>query len=492
MRTLLKTILIFGFIFTLRTNVWAQSVVWRQIIGEQFNEVGNNCIELRDGGFMMAGYKNILLINTSILIQKSYLVRFDNNGNILWEKILGNPSSSNSSETLIEDPFGNIYLPFYENSARLAKLNSNGQILWIKNYSSFQIEGFSGIEFVDDYKNIVLLGQNLVQGFRTSSVTKLDSSGNLIWNKSYYDTLSLLGTYKSSNNSFWFSGNEYYFCGFITPSLGVENRVGFIIKLDTNGNILWNKRYPQCKGIFSIASNSSNTFIACGQAEATGYLYCQKFDSSGTVIWNRNYRSDKLAEGVGYLRIIKNRNNNFALGTPNGNNFGRLLIIDSLGHILSSKFYYYPPNFYISQNNMNNTTDSGYIVSGSLDSNNIYDNSVSGTKRIDALIFKIDKNGNTVSIKNNNSQPHQFKLSQNFPNPFNPTTTIPFSIFKNSFVKLKVFDITGKVIKTLVNNYKQAGSYNVTFDASNLPSGVYHYKISSDENTSVKRMVLLK
>jgi len=83
-------------------------------------------------------------------------------------------------------------------------------------------------------------------------------------------------------------------------------------------------------------------------------------------------------------------------------------------------------------------------------------------------------------------------MSQNYPNPFNPTTTISFSITKNSFVKLKVFDITGKEIKTLVNDYRQAGNYNVTFDAANLPSGVYYYRLSAGQNTSVKRMALLK
>jgi len=95
-------------------------------------------------------------------------------------------------------------------------------------------------------------------------------------------------------------------------------------------------------------------------------------------------------------------------------------------------------------------------------------------------------------LANSNNSPESFSLSQNYPNPFNPTTSISFTIATNSFVTMKVFDITGKEIKILVNDYRQAGNYNVTFDAVNLPSGVYYYRLSAGQNVSVKRMVLLK
>jgi hypothetical protein len=88
--------------------------------------------------------------------------------------------------------------------------------------------------------------------------------------------------------------------------------------------------------------------------------------------------------------------------------------------------------------------------------------------------------------------PTEFVLSQNFPNPFNPTTTINYSVSKNSSVILKVFNIMGKEVETLVNEQKTAGNYEVKFDAGKLSSGVYFYQLKSGDFISTKKLILLK
>jgi hypothetical protein len=92
----------------------------------------------------------------------------------------------------------------------------------------------------------------------------------------------------------------------------------------------------------------------------------------------------------------------------------------------------------------------------------------------------------------NPETPKQFNLSQNYPNPFNPVTKINFALPKQGFVTLKIYDITGREIQTLVSEVKQAGYYSVDFNGSSLSSGVYFYKIQSGDFISVKRMVLIK
>ena len=88
--------------------------------------------------------------------------------------------------------------------------------------------------------------------------------------------------------------------------------------------------------------------------------------------------------------------------------------------------------------------------------------------------------------------PDKFELSQNYPNPFNPVTTINFAIPKASNVSLKVYDILGKEVETIHNGYLNAGYYKINFDAKNLASGMYFYKIEADNFSDIKRMLLLK
>jgi len=97
-----------------------------------------------------------------------------------------------------------------------------------------------------------------------------------------------------------------------------------------------------------------------------------------------------------------------------------------------------------------------------------------------------------TGISGNGTTPTSFKLSQNYPNPFNPATTINFSIPKSELVKIKVYDILGKEVATIVNEQMNAGSYNLTFDASKLTSGVYIYKITAGSFSDIKKMMLVK
>jgi hypothetical protein len=86
----------------------------------------------------------------------------------------------------------------------------------------------------------------------------------------------------------------------------------------------------------------------------------------------------------------------------------------------------------------------------------------------------------------------EYYLSQNYPNPFNPSTTIKYQMPEGGIVTLKIYDILGKEVKTLVNEQKAAGRYEVNFNASNLASGVYIYRIQVNDFVSAKKLMLLK
>ena len=101
-----------------------------------------------------------------------------------------------------------------------------------------------------------------------------------------------------------------------------------------------------------------------------------------------------------------------------------------------------------------------------------------------------------VDVEDENKEdlvtPKEFSLSQNYPNPFNPSTIIRFSVSEKSNVVLKVYDILGSEVATLVNNDMDIGRYEVEFRADNYSSGIYIYKISAGDFVSTKKMILLK
>lgn len=93
---------------------------------------------------------------------------------------------------------------------------------------------------------------------------------------------------------------------------------------------------------------------------------------------------------------------------------------------------------------------------------------------------------------NNNEMPTVFRLYNNYPNPFNPVTTIKYDVPKNSFVKISVYDVLGKLVTQLVNQDMKPGKYEANWNAENFASGVYFYKFEAETFTDLKKMVLLK
>ena len=100
-----------------------------------------------------------------------------------------------------------------------------------------------------------------------------------------------------------------------------------------------------------------------------------------------------------------------------------------------------------------------------------------------------------ISTTNRNQyilQPVTFELYQNYPNPFNPITTIKFSLPKSEFVELKVFNILGEKVMTLVSKKLNQGNHTYTFDGKNLATGIYCYQLEAGEYREVKKMILIK
>lgn len=97
-----------------------------------------------------------------------------------------------------------------------------------------------------------------------------------------------------------------------------------------------------------------------------------------------------------------------------------------------------------------------------------------------------------ISVSPDSKNLNEYSLVQNYPNPFNPTTTIDYSINSSGLVSLKVYDMLGSEVASLVNENKEAGNYSIEFNASDFPSGIYVYRITAGNFVDTKKLILLK
>jgi hypothetical protein len=111
------------------------------------------------------------------------------------------------------------------------------------------------------------------------------------------------------------------------------------------------------------------------------------------------------------------------------------------------------------------------------------------SKSITQQVYQPEEDKGISSIS---SVPQEYGLSDNYPNPFNPVTKISYSIPEDARVSLKIYNVLGQEVKTLVDEYQVAGTKSVSFNSGDLPSGVYFYQLQTNKFTGVKKMLIVR
>ena len=166
--------------------------------------------------------------------------------------------------------------------------------------------------------------------------------------------------------------------------------------------------------------------------------------------------------------------------------FGKIIIADSIGNII--KYRIFPTSSFIVFESLLTLLNEDIVIAGSADFNISEYDQVGYVVRTDSNLFikNVGINSNSIIL------PEKLKLYQNYPNPFNPVTKITFNIPVSGNISIRVYDITGKVIKTLVNEFRNAGTYYTEFNGADVSSGVYYYKMETGNFSEIKKMILLK
>ncbi|HEY6953258.1 MAG TPA: T9SS type A sorting domain-containing protein, partial [Bacteroidota bacterium] len=181
-------------------------------------------------------------------------------------------------------------------------------------------------------------------------------------------------------------------------------------------------------------------------------------------------------------------------GGLSGNN-AFVTAVDKSGALFAG-FSYLNGYNYLWQGVYYTTNDGGTWTKVGLDSVAVralipYGDSIYAVTYYDGL-YVLTRSGATGVAAQRTQQPSMYALFQNYPNPFNPTTTIRFSIGKLSMVNLKIYDLLGREVETLVNGAQTPGSHEVKFDASRLSSGIYFYQLQAGSFSATKKLLLLK
>ncbi len=366
------------------------------------------------------------------------------NGGTNWIKIPTNINNHYSSISFINDNTGWVSGGFYNSifTYELIKKTTNKGITWDSLY----------FEATDRLKDIQFIDNNT--GYVAGKYLKKTTNGGLNW----FVIDDYFSAFQNSNLHFingmtgW--ANKIYF----EPPTNLY--ISKLIKT-TNGGQNWITQ-------ISDSSYFNNTIRDIKFLnENTGYLSFVHFGIKKTTNGGQNWESKY--DPIHCYKIFFLNDSVGWVGSESG-----ILKTTNSGK-----------NWAIVSVAQNCSFDAAYFV------NEITGWAMGTSSNYFPKLFKTTNGG--VGIININSEiPSSYSLLQNYPNPFNPTTNIKFQIAKSGNVKLIVFDILGKEVATLINESLQPGTYETTFDASNIASGIYFYKLITDGFSETKRMIAIK
>jgi hypothetical protein len=424
--------------YVIRTDKYGK-VLWTKTYGGNYDDAASDVVQSPDGNFVIVGNSSSF---GSGQVQ-IYLFKIDSDGNTVWEKSFGEQKDIAASN--IRNTTDNSFIitgntkdtPDNSRDALLLKTDKDGNLIWKKHYGTSNGESASGITLTSD-------GGYIFTGTDANSSTndfniycvKTDAEGNVLWTKDYG------GSNQEGGSTIISTDDGGYMISGYTVSYGAGAEDGFLVKIDSAGKEQWYKAfgYEHNDRFASVVQMPDGGYMASGSTVNyfdVNYTYTDAYlvrtNASGEMTWSKTFGGDK-SEGFG--RLIEAGDGTYAT-IANTNSYGQ------------------------SQ---------------------------------DIMFVKINENGTLTDIKNDNLSilPTSNILYQNYPNPFNPITCIRYSVSKPEHVSITIFNELGQKVVTLVNKYQASGSYTINFNASQLASGVYLYRLQAGSFVSVKKMILMK
>lgn len=465
----------------------APDIVWMQYFGESRSDVGIFIRQTSDEGYIIAGKYH----PSGETFPDLYYLKTNEFGDSLWATQYGEDGYNDA--VFIFPTVDNCYLAGgnfrvsgeAESYINLAKLNSAGGIIWAYTY------GDTGIDLANDAVmtsdgGLIVTGLTNPPGIDNYDVylLRVNSDGDTLWTRTYGFEYFDLGWSVADIES-----GGFMVLANIRYSLFVNGLT--LMRIDDNGDSLWSRIYgeyagtgvsviPLDNGDFAILSN---TLFYDGEYHGEYAIHLMRVNAIGDTLWTSCIRGIDETMGKSVQQTVD----------------GGFIICGSVGP-------YWDNDQYIIKTNYRGDTlwtktvqgtdyggDMAYSIIQANDSGYVYTGAISTADNSGQIhIVKLAAEQVGIDGDHNHLLPVRAKLNQNYPNPFNAITKITFEIAGQEFVTIKIYDLLGREIKSCLSSQLNAGTHAVLFDASDLPSGMYFYKLYISGHSECRPMILLK
>lgn len=505
----------------LLTDAQAPNIQWQKCIGGSGDDFVNAVTNLSDGNYLSFGNTNSTDgdFNAHHGGNDAFLIKFNAQGNILWKKTYGG-SGDDDFVSVIENNDGGliaigitssndgqVHGNHGDNDAWLVNLNQNGKLL-----SQHCFGGTGDDEGLSIYKTHN--GRIVFSGFSNSNdgdvhgnhgnydgwAVKLKQSGTIDWSKCFggsnYD--DLVPNITEIDNHLFFAGSTKSNDGDINGYHGGYD--AYVLKLQQSGSIIFCRSYggsAEEKGQEMIKTADGNIVIAGNSGSNDGNvtnnsnfsMWVPKINSTtGNIMWQA-FIDDPADTATGF-GIIQTCDHGFAVfgiiatGLSNIQTAqGYVAKIDANGITLwTRKFGGTDVDFFWKGTEAQN---GNLLLAGETWSN---DGDVNGNHGgLDGWIVKLNNNGHRISSSTENFSESGLKIS---PNPATNSTTISFSFSQSKNVSIKIFDVNGRLIKTLADNVFEEGEHSVEWNAEDVKTGIYFLQIQTNDFMKTEKVIV--
>jgi len=468
-----------------------------------------------DKSYTLAGY----MTNSGKI--KATIADLNSVGNFNYSKIMNDTLNSSYSQIVIdparvlatsgynEKPMGNKV----RNKLLCSQFTPAGPLAWSYRYDSW-ISATQQSTSIEEGKSLCFQQVGGVYGvaartnFYSKSTTawdpmvvKLSYTGNVIWKKVYRFNITNPNYYPSSEPTkiIPMTDGGFIVVGFTNSILQNGSHI-LVFRVASNGTLMWSSSYGTTAASHwgtSVVLDGNNVVVSGyrRQANAQDALMMKIPITGGAPVWTRIWDPQANTES-GYDIIRSNQSTA---------SFGYAVTGDVSLNSQDGFIWRTNANGLLDSSTCNNSTTLSRIVNDIRLDSFLLIRVAKTCKDFTPTILTTNYRENTICLGTfavlpeeevNNDNPVEevdsYGLSQNYPNPFNPSTTIRFQIPVEGNVSVKVYDISGKMVAELVNDFKQKGSHSVQFNAANLSSGAYYYRIDANGFTDIKKMLLVK